>query len=76
MAQVAPVDAYAMTRADYDALNLTRPYTDKPIGHFTQGKRDVDAEHSALFRDTTPDRAGWKAPRRTKPPTRAARNPT
>lgn len=36
----------AMTKADYDALELDRPLTDKPIGATTDHRRKIDAAAS------------------------------
>lgn len=45
--------ADTLTKAEYDALELARPYTDHAIGGSSNAKRDTDALCSALFTDTS-----------------------
>jgi hypothetical protein len=48
---------YAMTKAEYDALDLSRPLTDSPIGAATTRRRQMDADISAGM-PTTPNPGG------------------
>ena len=46
--------AHTITKAEYDALDLSRPLTDSPIGAATTRRRQMDADISAGMA-TTPD---------------------
>lgn len=54
--------AHTITRDEYDALHLTRPLTDPPIGATTTARRHEGAKASEVFAEAGVARPGWKAP--------------
>lgn len=61
-ADFTPGVEHAITLEQYRRLNLTRPYTDQPIGHSTLGARTASARASRIV-TPTPDPYDLDGPR-------------